>query len=87
MRLMCERAKQKTTQKSKTALRHPPQTACMEKRGAPTGQPNKYAPPGPGVAHSLMTVPPPLNLEDTATSWKPPDIEGGAVTCQIGLLH
>ena len=26
---------------------------------------NKYAPPGPGVAHSFMTVPPPLNLEDS----------------------
>ena len=45
---------------------------------------NKYAPPGPGVAHSFMTVPPPQNLEDTAeTSQQPAGntlTEGGAVT-------
>ena len=71
---LCVRAKQKTTPERKAAPRHPPQTACMEKGEPPVVSqlPNKYAPPGPGVAHSLMTVPPPLNLENTSETSQQP---------------
>ena len=44
--------------------------------------PNKYAPPGPGVADSLMTVPPPLNLEDTAETSQQP--AGNTLTSRAG---
>ena len=84
-----ERAKQKRYKRAK-----PRRGIPLRRRERRKGEPpvvshfqNKYAPPGPGVAHSLTKVPPPLNLETTATSWKHPDIEGGGVTNHFTTLR